>query len=464
MTTSAALPDPSATEPNGLMFAPLAIIRAPQLGPPDDQELALINKLAPTPLNRDDVYVVPGVASTNAPDTYYTHMDEKTSMQNFVKDLKGGAAFLDSHNSYRLPVGASYFGEIRDVEGGKAEGVDATREVAARFYLLRNHNVPGSGNTDDYIKGIQGGTIRRLSIGFGGPKMRIVCDEDGLDLWDWDSDHYPGEVLADGRTVLYTVYDAQLYETSMVYKNATPGALIQRCQELISDRRIPASAIQALEQRMGARFARPEFRAFIGGTTGKREDTMPVTITQVLAEMNTRAGAALSAANKTKISDLATRASDAGTSAQSVADELLAMVADSSGDNANAATSEQRAVLAVLGTEYATADTVRALVRDAEAGKAHRKTIIEETIRARSAAQNGMDAEATAKFRRVLESQDFDDLIGLCEAWGGKRSGVLQSGRVVPVAELREVKNGAGDQGGNEREGGELYEMRETGD
>lgn len=451
-------------EVSALMYAPVLIGggRVAVLGTPDDEELKLINKFAPSPLVRDGVFIVPGIASTDAVDSYFTHMDEKTSLRNFVKDLRGGAALLDSHNAYRLPIGASYFGELQDIPDGVVEGVAATKGVAARFYMLRDHNVPGSGNTEDYIKGIQGGTIRRLSIGFGGPNMRIVCDEDGLDIWDWDSPHWPGEVLPDGRTVTYTVFDANLYETSMVYKNATPGALIARYQHLILDRRIAPGAANLLEQRTGVRFQRPPSQITYSARAGKGSDVARLTLAEVLAAVpQTRAGAAISSANRKKLDDMATRAEVAGADVQAIAGELAQFIADNSatdgGTNATI-TPEQRSVIAVLPADL-TPDTARALVRDAEAGRQYRKSVIDEVIRARSAAQEGgMTADAQARFRRLLDGQDFEDLEGLYELWSGKRAAVLVPGRLTPQP-LREAPDGDQGNGGEPRSIGGLREV-----
>lgn len=232
-------------------------------GKPSRDDLALINALASRELSSDEIFVLSGDASNDAADSYFTHMDPATSLQNFARDLSNGSAFLDSHDETRLPIGASFFGKVEPIPGGRVEGVDASTQVRGRWYMLRDHNVPGRGaNTNDYIAGIEAGTVRKLSIGFGGPKMRLICDVDGRDMWDWDAPHYPGEILEDGTTVLYTVYDADLYETSAVYKNATPGALIARWQELITDGRIPSKEVDRLSRVAHHRFAVPAFRSY----------------------------------------------------------------------------------------------------------------------------------------------------------------------------------------------------------
>lgn len=274
------------TTPDNILYAPVyiraALAGGARMGEPTDEELTLINRVSPTKLKRAAVFSFPGIASTNALDTYFTHMRE-SSLRRIAKSLMDGSALLDSHDVYRLPIGSSYYGEVQGVPGGMVEGVPATMQVPARFYMLRNLDVPGSGNTDSYIAGITAGMTRKLSIGFGGADMRITCDQDGSDLYDWDSDMWPGKLLDDGSRATYGVDDADHYETSLVYKNATPGAIIrtpgpivQRWQALFTEGRIKPAEAARLEQRTGFRFADPPFRSYPGIPAAS-----PLTITEV---------------------------------------------------------------------------------------------------------------------------------------------------------------------------------------
>ncbi len=254
-----------------LFHAPVTLNRAAPFGKPSRADLERINTIAARELRADEVFMLSGTPSTNARDAYFTYMHD-SSFRRFVRDLNSGSAFLDSHDSSRLPIGASFYGAIEDIPEGKAEGVEANRRIDAKWYMLRNHNVPGSGNTNDYIAGIEAGVIGNLSIGFGGPDMRIICDEDGRDLNDYESPYYPGQILEDGRTVLYAVHDANIYETSAVYKNATPGALIDRWQELINDRRIPAKDIERLSRVTHHRFDVAAFGSYPTYPANRPED------------------------------------------------------------------------------------------------------------------------------------------------------------------------------------------------
>jgi hypothetical protein len=222
-----------------------------------DADLARINReFAHVPLSAEDVFVFRAIISTDAVDSYFTHMDPKTSLRNFAEDADAGCPLLDSHDMWRLPIGQSFTGAVQPVPGGLAEGVPATRQVLCGYYLLRGHTVAGQA-VDDYIRGIQGGTYRRMSVGFGGPDCQIVCDIDGSDIFDWDSDYYPGQRLKDGRVVTYTVTDARKLESSLVYNNSTPGALVQRVAELAARRKVAPADAARLGERWGVRFDGP---------------------------------------------------------------------------------------------------------------------------------------------------------------------------------------------------------------
>lgn len=443
---------------SGLWHAPISIVRS-QMGTPDDSLLALINKIAPVSLKRDDVFVVPGIPSTTAADTYYTHMDRKTSLTRFAKQLRAGTSFLDSHDIYRLPIGSSFWGEVRDVEGGKVEGVDAEAEVFALWYMVRGHNVPGSGNTDDYIRGIESGITRKLSIGFGGPEMRIVCDEDGTDLWDWDSPFWPGKRLEDGRTTLYTVYDADLFETSQVYKNATPGALIQRWQALITDRRINPAEAERLSRMAGVRFDIPA-RQFIGGTAfgsgseGVREMSKLIQALQLLPQ--TRAGKTLSAKNLETVQGWQSRAADQGVTASQLADDIAGFLAELEGDTTGGSNmpEQARAAVGILG-ENATPDKVRELLRHAEDGKAARAALVDRAVQVRTAIAGGsMTQEAQDKYRATLGKLDYAEIEDAINAMGGERKAQGNPGRNITP-----LRRAAGAQEDQEDDETEVYSL-----
>lgn len=453
-----------AVDVSGLWHAPITLTRA-VMGQPTEDLLKLINKISRRELRPDECFVLSGVPSTNARDAYFTHMHD-SSLRRFVRNLNAGSAFLDSHDASRLPIGSSFFGQLEDIPEGKAEGVEATRRVSALWYMLRNHNVPGSGNTEDYIRGIEAGTIGKLSIGFGGPDMRIICDEDGRDMWDWESPYYPGQILEDGRTVLYSVHDADLYETSAVYKNATPGALIDRWQELINIRRITPANAERLSRSVGYRFDIPSAQFFMGGrgarpvseanTEGDADMSKLLDALKLIP--NTRAGKELSAKNLERLGGIANRATDTATSAQSIADELAAWIADleSAGKDsgANAATPAERSIVAVLPDDYRTPEKVAELVRAAADGKAAREKAINDAVALRTAVRGAKRAtqEDQDRYRAKLAKLDYDEIADEIADLSAERGDQAKSVRLVPFNWDRD-EDGDDDGDGDNQDG-----------
>jgi hypothetical protein len=423
---------PVAGEETALIYAPVRILDAAPV--PSAEDLALINeRFAAVELGPDDVFVFSGIASTDAVDYYSTHQDVATSLTNYVADLAAGAGLLDSHDIYRLPLGSSFRAVMEPIT--QAEGVDATRQVRAGYYLLRGHDVPGSGNTDDYIRGILGGTHRKMSIGFGGPDMRFVCDIDGKDLWD--SDYWPGQRLKDGTRVTFTVVDARLYETSIVYKNATPGALIERVRHLVAARAIPAAEAARLEQRWGVRFVAPPRQHFVPARAGEGNGRMDrEELKRLLAGVRQRAGKTISAATRQKLEDALTRLDDASGGIEEATAAINALL-----DEAAASAENANAIRAALGDE-ATPDGIAALRQRAAAGDAYTARLIEETVRAKTAVLgNEYDA---ARYRTHLErlaASDFQMLEDEHRTWTEQRRGVFRPGRQVPAGDPSEGDN-----------------------
>jgi hypothetical protein len=424
---------------SSLMFMPLLIRVEAGMGDPSDQELKLINKFAPTAMTAADVFRFPSVASTNALDSYFTRMDRATSLNNFVKDMRAGAALLDSHFVYRLPLGLSYGASLDPIEEGQAEGVEASHAATGAFYIPRGVEVDGGRTTDSYIRGILTGIYRKMSIGFGGPDMRITCDIDGSDLYDWDSDFYPGMRLGEGKFATYTVFDARMYEASLVYKNATPGSLVQRIQSLITDRRIVGGEISRLAGTYGVRFDVPPFRvAFSDRTQGGK--VKPEEVRAIAEGIITRAGATLSTANKDKIRS-------AADSATGIADTLGAMLeeADAKSEKDRAATGAVEAVRAATELDLTSApglDEARNLIA---AGRAFRDKLIAEALAARVAVlgQAVATEEAQARIKARWERMPIADIQDEHTSWTAQRKDVFQSGRAVPPFAVPESANEA---------------------
>lgn len=378
---------------------------ARRMGTPSDGQLATINARAAVTLTADQVFVFDAVASTDAVDSYFTRMDIATTLPAFVRDFQAGRSLLDSHEIFELPLGASVDAVLEPI--ANAEGSDATTQVRTTFYLLRDHTVNGN-QTNDYIRGIEAGLTRRMSVGFGGPRERWVSEQDGKDLWD--SQYYPGQRLSDGTRAVFRVIDAGAYECSLVFMNATPGALVQRMQQLVTERAIPAADLTFLEQAWHVRFDRPARQHLMGGTN------MEWTAQRVLEHVTQRVGKTLSQATRGKL----TAAHDSMEGAIDAIADLLA--------TADAEAEEGRALKAQLG-ERVLAD----VLIEAEAGRAYRTTQ-EERARAARIAVQGSDFDAD-KYARLLGKLDLDELETEAARWEDRKSETFYTGRKVAPAD-----------------------------
>jgi hypothetical protein len=414
----------SATEQAPLLYAPARIVGR-RMGAPVDADLQRINSLfAAVPLTADDLFTFDAVASTDAVDTYFTHMDTQTTLPNYRDDLGNGQGLLDSHDIYELPLGSSFRAELQPIT--EAEGAPATLQVLTGYYLVRGLTVNRKA-TDDYIRGIETGTQRKMSIGFGGVNLRYICDIDGSDMFDWKSDYYPGMRLYDGTIVTYAVVDARAMETSLVSKNSTPGAVIQRIQALVDQRHIDPKEVLRLEQCWGVRFAGKSTQFFVSEGAGRmpQPNEQRLDARAFLQGIHERVGKKISAATRDKLGSAVSRLGDAAGGIQEASDAIAALL-----EEVDAEAEAGRMVRTALG-DQATAEGIAVLRADASAGKVYRADLVKETVQARVAVAG--DAFDAKRYETRLASYDVEDLRDEYEAWSGKRSKVFKSGRQVPV-------------------------------
>lgn len=230
-------------------------------GVPGDADMRLINALARTRMNPEDIYVFDAAPSNNQLDMYYTRMAPST-LRNFARDAKAGVPIMNSHrtgdwfsynrDSLELPVGRSYLGVVE-----KDGDIQTFRSSA---YMVRGIKISDVSN-DDLIRAIDAGTIFDVSIGYMGGWYRCgICGKDMLR--DERCDHYPGAPVdgdRDNRAWAW-IEDAGLFEWSLVYSGATPGAMIEKARALAVAGRFSAVDLDEIEGRLGVRI-RPGVRA-----------------------------------------------------------------------------------------------------------------------------------------------------------------------------------------------------------
>lgn len=215
--------------PNDVFAYPAHIARAVQN---TDDLLKIVKKLVEDDgiLEEHEPYFWRAEISNNQLDSYYTRM-HKTSLQNYAIEAAEGVSFLTGHDSREQALGRSLTGKYTGASG------NGVARVVADFYTLRGLQTNKLAS-DEFIKGVRGGIIKDVSIGFYGGMFRCsICNND---LWSWDCWHIPGveyDILDDegrktGKRELCTasVENSHLSEVSAVYDGITPGAAIRKAE------------------------------------------------------------------------------------------------------------------------------------------------------------------------------------------------------------------------------------------
>ena len=187
-----------------------------------------------------------GVIANKKLTSYYTHLSSKV-LKSFAKKAREGVMVLANHNRGMI-VGRSVSGTYSNDE-----------EVRSKFYIQRGLEFSGGSqfgsagykSTDDYIKAIDKGTYRDLSVGFNNyTEVCDYCNEEIKGSWFFTGDkngHYPGQTIyvdKDGteydepgrglKEVLITaeITNGDLFEYSLVDTGALPGAEVVKQAQL----------------------------------------------------------------------------------------------------------------------------------------------------------------------------------------------------------------------------------------
>ena len=212
-------------------------------------DLELINKNALEPLSPQDVFLFEAIPSNKAVDCYYTQMAE-SSLRNFRDDLVEGRALMNSHRRHdTLPLGYSYDSVLNE----------SNWVLTGKYFLQRGLKL-GEVENDQVIRGIQGGTLRDVSIGFKPGWYRCtICGKDLTSPGCAEEpgnrcEHIPG-VYYDRVLCTAWVEDGYLEETSIVFDGATPGAIIKKAMDAYKHRQIEPRDVERLEGVLGVRFS-----------------------------------------------------------------------------------------------------------------------------------------------------------------------------------------------------------------
>lgn len=216
----------------------------------DASDRAAVTTLAGREIPTEELYTFPGECSNQNLDTYWTRMAD-SSLRNYAVDAAEGVSFLDSHQHHQR-LGYSY--------GGRFVEENGISRMTADFYTVRGLKL-GNLATDDFIRGVETGLIRDLSIGFKvGEGFLYRCGICGRDMMhDWDCEHIPGVTYSvtenpedepdsqrrENQIAFAWIENARLSEVSAVFDGATPDAMITK-----ATRELRGGRLQPKVQRM----------------------------------------------------------------------------------------------------------------------------------------------------------------------------------------------------------------------
>jgi hypothetical protein len=179
-----------------------------------------------------------------------------STLRNVASHAEAGFSFMNSHRTGGLsspadqPYGQTFAGRYEEFE----QGDKVYKRALLGVYMLRGVKPNGENgpSTDDLHKGIEGGTLKDVSLGLSfGDRVCDVCSQD-VNAKDLDGNylcsHVPGthrKMTDEDRSAQesrgvkrglasYTLVDALPSEVSSVYKGAVPGAGFRKARQLAS--------------------------------------------------------------------------------------------------------------------------------------------------------------------------------------------------------------------------------------
>lgn len=214
-----------------------------KFGVPTEEQLAKINKLAKRTLSADEVFAFSGKSAGDMliPNRY-TRIS-KELLQVMVDDAKKGVSFMLNHNWRNwggiqgIPYGKVFDGEIK-----ASTEIDEAVELHLSKYIFRDDEVTDGISANALIKKIETGILSDTSISFSTDTM--VCSICGMNYFGGKCSHYRGVKyeMADGTKKLCTVTamppsiiipynNNALYEESIVWDGAYPGAMVSQAKD-----------------------------------------------------------------------------------------------------------------------------------------------------------------------------------------------------------------------------------------
>lgn len=166
----------------------------------------------------------------------------KELLQVMVDDAKKSVSFMLNHNWSSFGVQGVPYGKVFDGELKVSTEADETIELHLAKYIVRDSEVVDGISSDSLIKKIETGILSDTSISFSTDTM--VCSICGMNYFGGKCSHYRGGKyeMADGSTKTCTVTamppsliipynNNALYEESIVWDGAYPGAMVSQAKD-----------------------------------------------------------------------------------------------------------------------------------------------------------------------------------------------------------------------------------------
>lgn len=211
-----------------------------------DQRLSQIQKFARRNLSKDEVFAF---SNKSAGDMLIPGRHIRLSpefLQQCVKDAQFGVSFMFNHSwsqfgSKGIPYGKVFDGRTQpDTENGE------TISMSLDKYIIRDDEAVDGISANALIKRIETGVLSDTSIGWGTDTM--VCSICGMNYYGGKCSHWKGATyeMADGSQKKCTVLampssvilqnsNTNLYEESIVWDGAYPGASLSNDGDIIEN-------------------------------------------------------------------------------------------------------------------------------------------------------------------------------------------------------------------------------------
>lgn len=178
-----------------------------------EDDLALINAQAKTPLERDQIYTFAVRLCDNQVDRDFERFPRK-SLERLAKLFVGKSGIFDHCWTATGQTARLYKVEVVDEPGQKTKAGDALSWLKGYAYMVRTES------NQDLIAEIEGGIKREVSVGCSVTRTTCsICGEEG-----WHCGHRKGEVY-DGKLCFFSLEEPlDAYEWSFVAVPAQPAA------------------------------------------------------------------------------------------------------------------------------------------------------------------------------------------------------------------------------------------------